>query len=170
VVLRVWVDTEISVVWGQKCVTSRRSKPVLCIFNVTTACLSIFSVGTWEKSSLLTLKSTLATSSTSKNHPVIIFFICCFRPVTRGEKPPTKLFAPLEKCVGHNLKTFDIVQKFWAPLGKLFAPPGVPNWLRACVVWSLGREMLTKLRFGLHSKKFGNRWSSHSGVSGWSLF
>jgi len=38
---------------------------------------------------------------------------------------------PLEKCVGHNLKTLDIVQKFWAPLGKLFAPPGVPSWLRA---------------------------------------
>jgi len=26
----------------------------------------------------------------------------------------------------------DIVQKIWAPLGKLFAPPGVPSWLRAC--------------------------------------
>jgi len=25
----------------------------------------------------------------------------------------------------------DIVQKFWASLGKLFAPPGVPSWLRA---------------------------------------
>jgi len=25
----------------------------------------------------------------------------------------------------------DIVQKIWAPLGKLFAPPGVPRWLRA---------------------------------------
>jgi len=21
----------------------------------------------------------------------------------------------------------------WAPLGKLFTPPGVPRWLRACV-------------------------------------
>jgi len=25
----------------------------------------------------------------------------------------------------------DIVQKIWAPLGKLFAPPGVPSWLRS---------------------------------------
>jgi len=25
----------------------------------------------------------------------------------------------------------DIVQKILAPLGKLFAPPGVPSWLRA---------------------------------------
>jgi len=25
----------------------------------------------------------------------------------------------------------DIVQKIWALLGKLFAPPGVPSWLRA---------------------------------------
>jgi len=24
----------------------------------------------------------------------------------------------------------DIDQKIWAPLGKLFAPPGVPSWLR----------------------------------------
>jgi len=27
----------------------------------------------------------------------------------------------------------DIVQNIWAPLRKLFAPPGVPSWLRA---WS----------------------------------
>jgi len=32
-------------------------------------------------------------------------------------------FRPLEKCVGH-------VQKIWTPFGKLFAPPGVPSWLR----------------------------------------
>jgi len=25
----------------------------------------------------------------------------------------------------------DIVQKIWAPLKKLFAPPGVPTWLLA---------------------------------------
>jgi len=25
-----------------------------------------------------------------------------------------------------------MVQKIWAPLGKLFAPPGVLSWLRAC--------------------------------------
>jgi len=28
----------------------------------------------------------------------------------------------------------DIVEKIWAPLGKLFASPGVPSWLRA---WNL---------------------------------
>jgi len=46
---------------------------------------------------------------------------------------PRKFFSPsppVEKCVGHNLKIWDIVQKFWAPLGKLFAPPGVPSWSR----------------------------------------
>jgi len=42
------------------------------------------------------------------------------------------LFAPLEKCVGHGLKLLDIVQKIWAPLRRLFAPPGVPSWLRSC--------------------------------------
>ena len=46
--------------------------------------------------------------------------------------PPRKFFAPLEKCVGHNSKILDIVQKIWVPLRKLFAPPGVPSWLRAC--------------------------------------
>jgi len=31
----------------------------------------------------------------------------------------------------------DIVQKTWAPHGKVFAPPGVPSWLRAwlCLWW-----------------------------------
>jgi len=50
---------------------------------------------------------------------------------TGGEALPRKFFSPLEKCVGHNLKTLDIIQKTWAPLGKLFAPAGVPSWLRA---------------------------------------
>jgi len=49
-----------------------------------------------------------------------------------GQRPPRSFFAPLEKCVGHSSKTLDIVQKIWVPLGKLFAPPGVPSWLRAC--------------------------------------
>jgi len=48
------------------------------------------------------------------------------RPVTRGAKPPLENF-------GHNLEILDIVQKIWAPLGKLFAPPGGLNWLRACL-------------------------------------
>jgi len=39
----------------------------------------------------------------------------------------------LEKCVGHRLKLLDIGQTIWASLGKLFAPPGVPSWLRAWV-------------------------------------
>jgi len=37
----------------------------------------------------------------------------CPRPVTRGasegEAPAEKYFAPLEKCVGHNLKLLDVV-------------------------------------------------------------
>ena len=49
-----------------------------------------------------------------------------------GAKPPLEHFSPpLEKCVGYSLKLLDIVQKIWAPLRKLFAPPGVPSWLRA---------------------------------------
>jgi len=57
------------------------------------------------------------------------------RPITggrRGAKPPLGNFSPsLEKCAGHSLKILDIVQKILAPLGKLFALPGVPSWLRA---------------------------------------
>jgi len=49
-----------------------------------------------------------------------------------GEAPSAKFFAPQEKCFGHSLKLFDIFQKFWAPLRKHFAPPGVSSWLRAC--------------------------------------
>jgi len=37
----------------------------------------------------------------------------------------------VEKCVGYSLKSLDIVQSIWTPLRKLFAPPGVPSWLRA---------------------------------------
>ena len=68
------------------------------------------------------------------------------RPVTRGRrgaKPPLENFSPpsrayegpLEKCVGYSLKLLDTVQKIWTPLSKLFAPPGVPSWLRAWLWW-----------------------------------
>jgi len=49
-----------------------------------------------------------------------------------GEALLENFLRPLEKCVGHSLKLLEIVQKFWAPLRKLFAPPVVPSWLRAC--------------------------------------
>ena len=46
----------------------------------------------------------------------------------------SQIFSPqLEKCVGDRLKLSHIVQKIWAPLRKLFLPPGVPSWLRT---WS----------------------------------
>jgi len=51
-----------------------------------------------------------------------------------------------------------------------FATSCQKSLLFSHVVWGLGREVFTKLRFGSRSKKFGNRWSSHSSVSGWSLF
>jgi len=54
------------------------------------------------------------------------------RPVTRGggEEPLENFSRPLEKCVGHYSKLLDIVQKIWAPLRNVFAPPGVISWLR----------------------------------------
>ena len=59
------------------------------------------------------------------------------RPVTRGSarwaNPPRKFFSPLEKCFGYSLKILAVVQKIRAPLRELFAPPGVPSWLRACL-------------------------------------
>jgi len=66
----------------------------------------------------------------------IIAFFHTFRPVTRGGaggESPLYLFAPLEKCVEDSLKILDIVWKIWAPLRKVFAPPGVPIWLQACI-------------------------------------
>jgi len=54
------------------------------------------------------------------------------RPVTRdtlggSEAPLENSSHPREKCVGYSLKILDIVQKIWAPLRKLFAPPTVPS-------------------------------------------
>jgi len=69
------------------------------------------------------------------------------RPVTRGCKEgegPLEIFSPpLEKCVGYSLKLLDIVQKIWAPLRQLFAPPGVPSWLRACFT-VVGKDYITE--------------------------
>jgi len=52
---------------------------------------------------------------------MILRGIC--RPVTTrdagGAVPPRKFLPSLEKCVGHSLKLLDIVEKFWAGLGKL---------------------------------------------------
>ena len=58
------------------------------------------------------------------------------RPVTSGgaggEKATLENFSQtLEKCVGNSTKLLDKVQKIWASLRKLFAPPGVPSRLRA---------------------------------------
>jgi len=69
---------------------------------------------------------------------VVVVWVAVFpggsRPVTRGAKPSLEKFSPpLEKCVGHNFRPLDTVQKFWAPLRKLFAPPGVISWLRTWV-------------------------------------
>jgi len=46
-----------------------------------------------------------------------------FRPVTRvagGRSPPCKL-RPLEECVGHSLKLWTLLKKFW-PLAKNSSP------------------------------------------------
>ena len=59
------------------------------------------------------------------------------RPVTRrrGRHPQQNFSPPLEKCVEHSWKLFDLLQKTWAPL-KLFATPGVRSWLQAwCWLW-----------------------------------
>jgi len=47
--------------------------------------------------------------------------------------PVTQLFRiPWINVLDIVLKLSDIVQKVWAPLRKLFAPPAVLSWLRAC--------------------------------------
>ena len=50
-----------------------------------------------------------------------------------GEAPLDNFSPPWKNVLDINLKILDIVQKIWTPLGKLFAPPGVPGWLRACL-------------------------------------
>jgi len=57
----------------------------------------------------------------SENENLLVLIM----PVTRGAKPTLTFFAPLEKCVGHSLK-------ICTSPSKLFAPSGVPSWLRAC--------------------------------------
>jgi len=68
-----------------------------------------------------------------------------------GQNPLENFSPPLEKCVGHSFKILDIVQKIWASLGKLFAPPGVPRWLRAWLRFRKGSE--NRLRRGDHKPK-----------------
>jgi len=79
---------------------------------------------------LMSLSHSLGQRSvTSTNN-----FLSHPRPVTRGGEALLEKFStPLEKFVGHSLKLLDTVQNIWAPLRKLFAPPGVPGWLRACL-------------------------------------
>jgi len=55
------------------------------------------------------------------------------RPVTRGGRDSE---APLEKCVGYNLKLL-YIEKIWPYFTKLFALRSVPSWLRACVFLTL---------------------------------
>jgi len=44
-----------------------------------------------------------------------------------GANPPAKVFSHLEKCVGRSLKLLNIIEKVWAPIRKLFAPPWCPK-------------------------------------------
>jgi len=58
----------------------------------------------------------------------------------------------------------DTVQKIWVPLRNLFAPPGVPSWLRAC---------LATTRFGpqfAFSQRFEQRTWSLPHVFVWHTF
>ena len=50
-----------------------------------------------------------------------------------GEAPQEKCSPPLEKFVGRSSKLLDTVKKIGAPLRKLFAHPGIPSGLRACL-------------------------------------
>jgi len=60
-----------------------------------------------------------------------VFVLGSTRPVTRGaqrgEAPLESFSPPLEKFVGYILKLLDIVEKIWAPLGKLFGLSWCPK-------------------------------------------
>jgi len=63
------------------------------------------------------------------------------------ESPPRKFLTPLEKCVARNLKQLDTIQNIWALLRKVFAPPGVISWLRACQKPSWKLRHTTQVEF-----------------------
>jgi len=63
----------------------------------------------------------------------------CNQESAGGRIPPSKFLPTLENRVGHKLKLLYTVQKIWAPLRKLFAPPGVISWLWVCFTGLLRR-------------------------------
>jgi len=56
--------------------------------------------------------------------------------------------------MGHRLELLDIVQKIYAPLKKLFAPPGDPSWLRACQLLAVMNTIFSCASFLHFSVKF----------------
>jgi len=82
--------------WVKNWVAPRRSKLQLDIFNVTTASLSVCSIGTWKTSRLLTLKTDLATYCQKSSTQLITFFIHCLRHRSRGVHR-TQIWVALKK-------------------------------------------------------------------------
>jgi len=59
-----------------------------------------------------------------------------FGPLSENLSPPLVSQAIVTGLIGHSLK-------IWAPLRKLYAPPGVPSWLWAWAKPSDGLAFLT---------------------------
>jgi len=51
---------------------------------------------------------------------------CSSQARNQGGRSPLEILS-LEKCIGHRLKLLNIVQKIWATLRKLSAPPQGPD-------------------------------------------
>jgi len=95
VVPKVWVETRTRVAKGQKMGRAEVIQTGVVCFR-RYHCLSVCSLGTWEKSRLLTLRTNLATycQNHSCNH---YFSICCLRRV-------------------HETQIWIVLKKVWEPL------------------------------------------------------
>jgi len=104
--------------------------------------------------------SVATEQSEKKNLQLALFLekvLLAFRPVRRmsageGESHLESFSLPLEKCVGHILKLFDIVSKIWTRLRKLFAlPMSQAGYGPACVARTLKKASrgLTLMRHDL---------------------
>ena len=128
-------------------------------------CLSVCRVGASGKSRLLTLKTNLPTccqKSSIQSSSIATGALVGLSPPNWNIKHCKSTdFYQIFKC---QALCTNVKPPFWRVSGDSSDTINTFSY----VVWDLGREVFTKLRFGSPSKKCGRRWFSHFSVSGWS--